>query len=228
MKMKIKNADIVYPAHLLSGKSNRLFLSCGGRSNRSILAGQEVCEAIQIYFDSFLEGKITVDFIEKAIRMAEIRLSEFQKKHHEQQGFFTSLSLFYLADDCVYLAQIGESSICQIRENQVIMKMIDASIDRKLCGVHKPVEINVVSLKDIRANDCFFICNNIYLSSEDEQAIMLIIAEFPQMEDYMAHIKQYFLNRYKQTFSGHLIPIEQIHEPRTIKQWMDSLVYSFI
>jgi hypothetical protein len=226
--MGIQNVDIIYPAHLLNGKSNRLFLLCGGRSNRSMLAGETVCDVIQTYFHSFSEEKITADFIEKAIRMAEIQLSELQKEHSHEQGFSTPLSLFYLEKDCVYLAQIGESCICQIRDNQVIMKMMDVSFDRKICGVHKPVEINVVSLKDVQAEDYFFICNNTDISFEDEDVILDLMQKFPQAEDCLPEIKCYYQHKYNKHFSGHLIPIEQIREPQTVKQWMDSLVYSLI
>ncbi|GHT77027.1 hypothetical protein FACS189413_11340 [Bacteroidia bacterium] len=227
-EMGIKNVDIIYPTHLLSGKSNRLFLLCDGRSNRSMLAGQVVCDAVYTYFHSFSEEKITIDFIEKAIRMAEIQLSELQKEHSHKQGFSTSLSLFYLENDCAYLAQIGESSVCQIRDNQVIMKVMDVSFDRKICGVHNPVEINVVLLKDVQAGDYFFICNDTGISPDDEQVILDLMQQIPQTEECLSEIKRYYQHKYNKHFSGHLIPIEQIREPQTIKQWMDSLVYSLI
>jgi len=227
-KMGVKNADIIYPVHLFENKKNRLFILCGGNTNASQIAGRIVCDAVQTYFHSFLEDNITIDFIEKAVRMAEINLSDFIKENANIQGFTTTLTLFYLADDGVYLAQIGESYVGQFRSNEWIYKTIDRSIDRKLYGTNKPVEINVVTLKDIRNDDRFFLCNNADISLEDEKIIATLMEMFPQTEGCLFEIKKYYQQKYNKPFSGHLIPIEQIREPQTMKQWLNSLVNSII
>ena len=223
----IKNADIIYPLHSFENRQNRLFILCGGNFC-SRVAGRIVCDAVQTYFHSFLENNISIDFIEKAVRMAEINLSDFIKENTKIRGFATNLTLFYIADDSVYLAQIGENYAGQFRNHEVIYKSIDRSIDRKLYGTDKPVEINVVTLKDIRNNDLFFLCNNADISVEDEKVIAVLMENFSQTKDCLLEIKKYYQQKYNKSFSGHLIPIEQIREPQTMKQWFNSLVYSLI
>jgi serine/threonine protein phosphatase PrpC len=226
----IKNIDIIYPAHDSMENENRLFITCGGNSNKSLIAGQIACEAIKTYFYSFLESNkdISVDFIEKAIRMGEISLSEYQKNNPVSEGLYTVLSLFYLAADCIYLCQIGESRIYQIRESRIIHKSIDSSSTRKIQGIHKPAEINVVILKDIQPNDQFFISNCNLLNSQDEKIIYDILMTYTSPEEKLSQIKTYYLNKYKKTFSAHLIPIRDVRKTKTFKQRMNSLLYSFV
>jgi hypothetical protein len=226
----IKNIDVIYPTHNSLEKENRLFITCGGNSSQSLIAGQIACEAIRTYFYSFLDRKedISVDFIEKAIRLGEISLSEYQKNNPATSGLYSILSLFYMASDCVYLCQIGESRIYQIRENQIIYKSIDASPDRKIQGIHKPVEINVVTLKDIRPNDHFFISNCNLLNLQDEKNICDILMIPATAEEKLSQIKTYYLNKYKKHFSAHLIPIGNIRETKTFKQRMNALLYTFV
>jgi serine/threonine protein phosphatase PrpC len=226
----IKNVDIIYPTHNSIEEENRLFITCGGNSTESLVAGQIACDAIKTYFYSFLDSEkdISIDFIEKAIRMGEIALSEFQKNNPEMRGIHSVLSLFYLASDCIYLCQIGESRIYQIRENQIIYKSIDASPDRKIRGTHQPVEINVAILKDIQTNDQFFISNCNPLNSQDDKIICDILMEYATSEEKLSQIKTYYLNKYKKHFSAHLIPVRKIREIKTFRQRMNSLLYSFI
>ncbi|MDR0680758.1 MAG: hypothetical protein LBG15_02735 [Dysgonamonadaceae bacterium] len=226
----IKNTDIIYPTHHSVEKENRLFITCDGNSNKSLTAGRIVCEAVKTYFYSFLDSDrdISVDFIEKAIRMGEISLSEYQENNPATNGLYTVLSLFYLAADCIYLCQIGENRIYQIRENQIIYKSINSFSTRKIQGTHKPVEINVIVLKDIQPNDQFFISNCNLLNSQDEEIICDILMMYAASEEKLSQIKMYYLNKYKKPFSAHLIPIRDISKTKTFKQRMHSLLYSFV
>jgi hypothetical protein len=226
----IKNIDIIYPAHNSLEKENRLFITCGGNTRQSLIAGQIACEAITTYFHSFLDRieDISVDFIEKAIRMGEISLSEYQNNNPATRGLHSILSLFYLASDSVYLCQIGESRIYQIRDNQIIYKSIDASPDRKIQGVYDPVKANVVILKDIRSNDQFFISNCNLLNSQDDKNICEILMRSATSEEKLSQIKTCYLNKYKKTFSAHLIPIRNAPEMKTFRQRVNALLYSFV
>jgi serine/threonine protein phosphatase PrpC len=226
----IKNTDIIYPAHSFMEKGNRLFITCGGNSNESLIAGQIACDAIKTYFYSFLDSNkdISVDFIKKAIRMSEISLSEYQKNNPALNGLYSILSLFYIAPDCIYLCQIGESRIYQIRENQIIYKSVDSSPNRKIQGIHKPVEINVIILKDIQPNDQFFISSYNSLNLQDEKTICDILMEYATSEEKLSQIKTYYLNKYKNPFSAHLIPIRNVQKTKTFKQKINSFLYFFI
>jgi serine/threonine protein phosphatase PrpC len=225
-----KNIDIIYPAYDSIDKKNRLFITCGGNSEESLLAGQVVCDTVKTYFYSFLDNNITVEFIEKAIRMGEIALSELKKGNSDWKEMTTPLTLFYLDFDCVYLCQVSESHIYQIRNNKIIYKSIDISTNKKIQGGDNPVEINVVILKDIQDNDQFFICNGGITCSEDEEFICRVLSE-PQAnsDEKLSQIKNFCLKKkYQNLFSAHLIPIQGIKETQSFKQRVNALVYSFI
>jgi len=224
----MKNIDIIHPTHDSFDRKNRLYITCSGNSNKSFIAGNIVCEAIKTYFQSFLdsENDITVDFIEKAIRMAEISLSELKKENPETQ-LTTTLSLFYIATDCIYLCLLGESHVYQIRDNKIISEFIDHS-DKKIRGVNEPIDINLILLKDIQANDQFFICNGNLSDISDESTICNVLSEHSTAEEKLSQIKKYYLNKYKKHFSGHLIPIYSVNKTMNFKEKVNSLIYSFI
>ena len=228
-KTGVKNADIIHPNHNSVNKKNRLFITCGGNSNQSLLAAQVVCEAIKIYFDSFLDNEkdISIDFIEKAIRMGEIALSEFKLTNPEFLNSSTTLSLCYIAMDCIYLCQLGESLVYQIRNNKIIAKFIDNS-DKKIQSADKPIKINLITLKDIQADDQFFICNGHLSDVDDKNMICNILSDYSNTEEKLSQIKKYYLSKDKKHFSGHLIPIYKVFETQSFKQRINSLVYSFI
>ena len=220
-KTGTKNADSIYPVQDSANKQDRLYIVCGGNSNQSLLAGEMVCDAVKTYFHSFLDDRndITPQFIEKAIRMGEIALPEEAT---------VTLSICYFAPDAVYLSQIGESYICQIRENQIIYKSVKTSIDNRLRGMNKPVEINMVCLKDIQADDQFFICNHRIASAVEEEEICRILSKPTTSGSKLAQIKNTFLNKYKHSLSAHLISVREVKKNYTLRQRLNLLFYSFI
>jgi hypothetical protein len=224
----IKNTEIIYPNNQSVLTNNRLFITCGGNSNKSSVAGQVVCDAIQTYFHSFVddETKMNADFIEKSIRFGEITLDEFQKNNPEMRGISTILCLVYFASGCVYFSQIGESHIYQIRNNRIIYKSIDSSAHRKIQGGVKSVDVNIVKLKDIQEQDQFFIYSGDY-NLEDESHICRILSEYASAEDKLSKIKSFYLDKSKSSFSAHLIPIRGVENPNKFKKKLSSLLYSF-
>ena len=220
-KTGTKNADSIFPVRNSVNKQDRLYIVCGGNPDQSLLAGEMVCDAIKTYFYSFLDDQeeITPQFIEKAIRMGEIALPEKAS---------VTLSICYFAPNAVYLSQIGESYICQIRDNQIIYKSIDTSTDKRLRGTNKPVEVNTVCLKDIQADDQFFICNHRIDSVAEETEICRILSESAIVDNKLAQIKHTFLNKYKRAFSAHLVPVKNVKRRYSFRQKFNLLLYSFI
>jgi hypothetical protein len=222
----IKNTDIIYPNNLSDlTKENRLFITCGGNSNKSMIAGQVLCEAIQTYFLSFLENTrdINPDFIEKSIRFGEISLNEFQKENPETRGMSTALCLLFFSIDCVYFAQIGKSHIYQIRDNQIVYKSIDASPDRKVWGVNRPADVNIVKLKDIQAHDQFFIYSGEFADFKEERYICRILSENISSEEKLSQIKNIYMNQLSSVFSAHLVPIRKIEKTNLFKNRLNFL-----
>ncbi|MDR0507196.1 MAG: hypothetical protein LBH32_10340, partial [Dysgonamonadaceae bacterium] len=219
---KVKSVDNIYPNNQSIMKKNRLFITCGDN------AGQVVCGAVQTYFHSFLdhEQNITPDFIEKAIRFGEISLDEFQKTNPDIKNPFATLCLIYFASNCIYFSQIGNSHIYQIRDNQIIYKSIDSSSDRKIKGANKPVEINIVKLKDIRPMDQFFAYVGDLSGLHEEETVCRILSEPTSSENKLSLIKEIYQNKTKSLFSAHLISIRNI-ENFNLKQKIGSLLYSF-
>ncbi|MDR1436852.1 MAG: hypothetical protein LBI65_01905 [Candidatus Symbiothrix sp.] len=222
--------DNIYPNNQSASDRNRLFITCGGNSGQSLIAGQVVCEAIQTYFHSFLENdkEISFDFIEKSIRFGEISLEDFKKENPETKNASTTLCLIFFAPDNVYFSQIGKSHIYQIRNNRIIYKSIDASLDRKIHGIAKSVEVNAIQIKDIQAQDQFFIYAGEFSAVQDEESVCQILSENTSPENKLSKIKEIYLNKMRSGFSAHLVPIRDINEPLNLKEKLNYLLYSFV
>ncbi|MDR2086296.1 MAG: hypothetical protein LBP72_03890 [Dysgonamonadaceae bacterium] len=223
----LKGLDNIYPSSHSIAIKNRLFIICNGDSDQSLKAGQIVCDAIQTYFHSFLDNKqdITPAFIEKSIRFGEISLDEYQREHSGMNNIATTLCLFYFASDCVYFSQTGSSYICQIRNNQVIYKSIDSSLHRKISGITRPVEVNIVRLKDVQAKDQFFIYAGELSAFPDDSLICGILSENTSREVKLSKIKEIYLNKTNRCFSAHLIPIRNTGHTSRLKQRLNSFLY---
>jgi hypothetical protein len=226
----IKSISNIYPNNQSVTDRNRLFITCGGNSSQSLIAGQAVCDAIQTYFHSFLENSedISPDFIEKSIRFGEISLEEFKSGNPEMRNASTTLCLIFFAPNGVYFSQTGKSHIYQIRDNRIIYKSIDSSLDRKIRGITKSVEINIIQIKDIQAQDQFFIYAGEFSGFQDEESVCQILSENTSPENKLLRIKEIYLNKTKTCFSAHLVPIRNTNEPFNLKEKLNYLLYSFV
>ena len=223
-----KNTEIIHPNHNSVNKKERLFISCCGHSPNSSIAGRIICESINLYFRSFAdENTISLPFIEKALRMGEIGISDYIKKHPEAKGISTTMSLFYLSSNSIHISQIGRSHIYQIRENRIINKYINIS-DQKIQGIEKPEKINLYTLKDIKAQDQFFICHDNLSDWEDEIFICETLSQLSDAEEKLSEIKRHYLNKYKIPFTGHLIPIREIKETNSLKRRLNFSFFPYI
>ncbi|MDL2224116.1 hypothetical protein LJB92_02255 [Bacteroidales bacterium OttesenSCG-928-M06] len=225
----IRNTDVLYPNHNTVSKRDRLFITCDGRNEKSQTAGKLLCEAIYLYFNSFLEDKenISYDFFVKAIHMGEIAISNYATSLPQEKGIYTTLSLFFLASDHIYICQVGKSHIYQIRNNKIIHKYIDSS-EQCIKGIDHPTKINLITLNDIKSHDQFFICHDDCISIEDEKIICGILSEYVETDEKLSQIKRYYFNKHHSLFTAHLIPIKKIFKKQTFKQRVNALVYSFI
>jgi serine/threonine protein phosphatase PrpC len=224
----MKNPDVIYPNNQqMPAQANRLYITCGGNSNKSLIAGQILCDAIQTYFHSFGENisDIYPDFIEKSIRFGEISLSEFQKENPGTTGISSILCLLYFSADCIYFAQIGKSHIYQIRDNRIIYRSIDSSPDRKVQGVDRPADVNIVKLKDIQAHDQFFVYSGELGEYREEQVICQILSDNRSAEEKLSQIKKLYLCRSNGLFSAHLIPIHKVKTTRKFKHKLNLFSY---
>jgi hypothetical protein len=225
-----KNIYNIYPNNQSVAENNRLFITCGGTSNQTLIAGWVVCDAIQTYFHSFLENEcdISPDFIEKAIRFGEISLYTFLKENPEMRNASTTFCLIYFAVDCIYFSQIGKSHIYQIRNNRIIYKSIDVSLDRKIQGSIKPIEVNIIQIKDIQAQDLFFVYAGELSGLQEEDSVCRILSENTSPEKKLLQIKEIYLNKTNSCFSAHLIPIRNIEAPFNLIEKLTAILYSFI
>jgi hypothetical protein len=224
----LKGEGNIYPNSQSIALKNRLFITCSGNSGRSMKAGEIVCDAVQTYFHSFLDNKqdITPTFIEKSIRFGEISLDEYQREHPEMRNVSTVLCLIYFAPDCVYFSQVGMSHIYQIRNNRIIYKSTDTSMHRKIQGITRPVEVNIVKLKDIQAQDLFFIYAGELSSFPEDDPICRILSENISLNSKLSKIKEIYLNKTKSCFSAHLIPIQNVENASLLKRKLNTFFYS--
>jgi hypothetical protein len=223
----IKNNGNIYPNNQLIAIDKRLFIICSENSNQSLIAGEVVCDAIQSYFHSFLDKKsdITPGFIKKSIRFGEISLHNLLEENPNLRNASTYLCMIYFAVNCVYFAQVGKSHIYQIRDNRIIYKSIDSSLDRKIRGITKPVDVNVVQLRDIQAQDQFFIYAGELSGFSEEEAVCNILSENTSLEVKLSKIKEIYFNKTKKCFSAHLIPIRNVEDTSKLRQKLNLFFY---
>ncbi|MDR3126864.1 MAG: protein phosphatase 2C domain-containing protein [Tannerellaceae bacterium] len=183
---RLNNEDAIYPQPETVCGRERLFLVCDGvgGTEKGEVASALACEAIQAYFGAFLEGEVSEEFVEKAIRYTEARFDEYTGCHPEARGMATTLTLLYVGDGYAVSAHVGDSRIYQFREGKMMHRTEDHSlvntwiklgklseedarvhprknvILKAIGGSAHPVEAEIKVLYDVKEGDHFFLCTD--------------------------------------------------------------------
>jgi len=233
---RIRNEDCIYPHAGDGSADDRLFLVCGGvgESNKGKIAGTLACNSIQTYFQTFLdsEKKFESDFIQKAVRYTEIRFDEYIRENKSDKGMATTLCLFYIASEGIYLTHAGDSRIYQFRNGRIIFKTgnppLTNEIHRVIQGTEKPIEIGVIHLTDIQPDDIFLLCTNGVLESFSEEDLSNLFSESSNVEKNLSRIKETCRIKSKDNYSAHLISIQEVEKVNTFRQVMTSFLYACV
>ena len=253
---RINNEDSIYPNNESVSANDRLFLVCDGvgGSNKGEVASSVACESIQNYFRSFLdtEREFSPDFIEKAVRYAEINFDEYLKQNPQAKGMATTLCLLYISSEGIYIAHAGDSRIYQIREGKIIFQTEDHSLINSLVkngqvlpedanrhpqknviykaiqGSFYPVEIDIVKIKDIRSGDQFLMCTDGIIETLSDNEICQILSENGSSESKLNKIKELCKDTSRDNYSAYLIPIQEVQYSSILRQVITSFFYAFV
>ncbi len=249
-----KNEDALYPPIEYVNANQRLFIVCDGvgGAEKGEVASALACESIQMYFSSFLDGDPTPAFINKAIQYTETRFDEYKAQHPDAQGMATTLTLLYVGVSGVVLAHVGDSRIYQFRNGKPVYQTADHSlvyslyqlgkisedemhdhpqrnvILRAIQGSERPIEAEVVMLKDIQAGDCFLLCTDGLLERFTNERLTAVFEEYKSTDLIKDALLQGCTGKTRDNFSFYLVPVHQVQEHVGIRQNILSFLYSFI
>lgn len=226
---KDQYTETIYPSNDSLSSKDRLFLVCDGSPDKKdLLAGALACDSIQSYFNSFLDNQqeFEAGFIEKAIRFAEIQMEEHQKNNPDMAGMSSQLGLVYIANDGVYISHIGENRIVQIRDEQIIFQTEPET--KRLKGISQPVRVDVVKVQDVQPGDLFFVCSGCFTEALKDETIRDMMHSKEPVERKLTKIKEACLYHTSGDFSAFLIPIVDVKKELTMKDRLNSIIYSFI
>ncbi len=249
-----KNEDAVFPSGEYVHATQRLFLVCDGvgGAEKGEVASALACESIQMYFSSFLDGDPTPAFINKAIQYTETRFDEYVVQHPEARGMATTMTLLYVGLSGIVLAHVGDSRIYQFRNGKPVYQTADHSlvyslyqlgkitedemydhpqrnvILRAIQGSERPVEADVITLKDIQAGDCFLMCTDGVLERFSTSRLSSVFSTYKSLDLVKDSILQECTGKTRDNFSFYLVPVHQVQEHVGIRQNILSFLYSFI
>lgn len=246
------NEDSIFPLPETVHSNQRLFLVCDGvgGAEKGEIASALACESFQVYFDTFLEGEPTADFINKAVQYTEARFDDYIVAHPEAVGMATTLTMVYFGSKGVTLAHIGDSRIYLFRKGQILHQTEDHSlvnslvklgkitskeaknhpqknvILRAIQGSNHPTEADVVLLRDIHAEDVLFMCTDGVMEQLTNESLSAIFAQFTASENIKDAIIDACNGKTRDNFSFYILPIQNVRDSVGIKQNILSFLYS--
>lgn len=247
------NEDSIYPLPETVDSNQKLFLVCDGvgGAEKGEIASALACESFQVYFDTFLEGDPSAEFIHKAVQYTEARFDDYIIEHPEAVGMATTLTMVYLGANGVTLAHIGDSRIYLFRKGRILYQTEDHSLVNSLVKLGKisrqeaqchpqkniilraiqcsnrPTEADVVVLKDIQAGDVLFMCTDGVMEQLTNESLSAIFSQYSASENIKDEIVDICNGKTRDNFSFYILPIQNVRDSVGIKQNILSFLYSF-
>lgn len=247
------NEDSIYPLPETVDSNQKLFLVCDGvgGAEKGEIASALACESFQVYFDTFLEGDPSAEFIHKAVQYTEARFDDYIIEHPEAVGMATTLTMVYLGANGVTLAHIGDSRIYLFRKGRILYQTEDHSLVNSLVKLGKisrqeaqchpqkniilraiqcsnrPIEADVVVLKDIQAGDVLFMCTDGVMEQLTNESLSAIFSQYSASENIKDEIVDICNGKTRDNFSFYILPIQNVRDSVGIKQNILSFLYSF-
>lgn len=257
---RLNNQDAIYPDREYADINSKLFLVCDGvgGSNKGEVASFLACDSISTYFRTFSENEtepespFDPDFIEKAIRYAEIRFDEYIKNNSEAKGMATTLCLLYITQEGIFITHAGDSRIYQFRNGKIIFRtedhslintmvkngQLDASeakkhpqkniIYRAIQGTNTPVDIDILKLTDIQPDDIFLMCTDGVMEALSDEELSDIFQKNTSIDNKIIEIQEACREKSRDNYSAQLISIQAIEKGNVFKQVMTSFLYAFV
>jgi serine/threonine protein phosphatase PrpC len=190
-------------------KSN-FFIVCdgvGGAEKGEVASSIVVNEFSRVYNESFDTEP------EQALRFAEQKLSEHINNHPESMGMATTLTFSKVTNEGVLVAWVGDSRIYQFRGGKIIFQTTDHSwvndalrvgmitaeeavnhpksniITRAVQGEHKPVEIDVELISDLKDEDFIFQCSDGVLEAWNNEELETLFSSINDGDELLKSIE---------------------------------------
>lgn len=247
------NEDSIFPLPETVNTNQNLFLVCDGvgGAEKGEIASSLACESFQTYFSTFLDGEVTEDIINKAIRYTEARFDEYVFTHPEAKGMATTLTMSFIGSEGITLAHVGDSRIYLFRDGEIIYRTEDHSlvntwvklgkitkeeaihhpqknvILRAIQSTERPTEADVALLTDIQSGDYLFMCTDGVLERLTDEKLSDIFAS-SSPEEIKNSVLASCSGKTRDNFSFYIIPIQNVLESVGFKQNILSFLYSFI
>ncbi len=251
---RLNNEDSIYPMPEAINTNQNLFLVCDGvgGSERGEVASSLACESFQSYFDTFSEGEVDSNLINKTIHYTEACFDNYVVAHPEAKGMATTLTMLYIGTNGITVAHVGDSRIYQIRDNKILFKTEDHSlvnmwvklgkitpeeavhhpqrniITRAIQSSEHPTEADVALLSDIQAGDYFFMCTDGVLEHLSDDDLVRIFADNSSPEAIKNILLESCSGKTRDNYSFYIIPIQNVLDSVGFKQNILSLFYSFV
>lgn len=122
------NEDSIFPTSDL--ENSDLFLVCDGVGGaaKGEIASWTTCNAIAAYFKGNVRnGNLSEDTIQAAVQEASVRLQDHVKGTPLDRDLSTTLTLLYLENEEAWVAHIGDSRVCHIRNGRILFQTHDHS-----------------------------------------------------------------------------------------------------
>ena len=190
-------------------KSN-FFIVCdgvGGAEKGEVASSIVVDEFTRIYDESFETEP------EQALRFVENKLSEHINNHPESMGMATTLTFSKVTNEGILVAWVGDSRVYQFRGGKIIFQTTDHSwvndalragmitaeeavnhpksniITRAVQGEHKPVEIDVELISDLRDGDFIFHCSDGVLEAWNNEELKTLFSSLNDGDELLKSIE---------------------------------------
>ncbi|MDR2469802.1 MAG: protein phosphatase 2C domain-containing protein [Tannerella sp.] len=248
------NEDAIFPPSESEDSDRKLFIVCDGvgGAEKGEIASVLACEAFQTYFSTFLEDEPSKEFIQKAVQYTEVRFDDYVSQYPEAKGMATTLTMLYTGESGITVAHIGDSRIYQFRDGKMIYRTEDHSlvnswvkagiitaeeaqehprknvITRAIQETERPAEADVALLTDIRSGDYFFLCTDGVTDCLSDETLSGIFSEAGSPEKIKNTIVEYCSKTARDNFSFYLLPIQQVQNTSSYKQFILSFLYTFI
>ena len=247
------NEDCIYPLSELADSGKKLFIVCDGvgGAEKGEIASSLACESIQTFFDTFLEGDPSPEFIHKAIQYTGTRFDEYVSTHPEAKGMATTMTLAYMGDSGVMVAHTGDSRIYQFRNGQLIFQTDDHSlvnmyvkqgilspdealhhpqknvITRAIQGTDFLVEADAVLLTDIQPDDYLFMCTDGVTECITNNTLIQVFTENKTPVAIKDKITEICSKKSRDNYSFYILPIQDIQNSTNYSEILSSFFYIF-
>lgn len=248
------NEDSVHPLPEDVTANQKLFLVCDGvgGAEKGEVASSLACESVQTFFDTFLNGDPTPDFIQRAVQYTETCFDSYVQEHPEATGMATTMTLAYIASSGIVLAHVGDSRIYYLRDGEILFQTEDHSlvnslvrlgkitpqeafthpqrnvIIRAIQGSYTPTEPDVMLINDIQPGDFIFLCSDGVMERLKNERISDLFGQNLTVAEIKDAILEACEGKTRDNYSFYIIPIQKVHYNTGLKQNILSFLYSFV